>query len=71
MTDSCIECTEVAGKTIQNLKIYPDSHEGCEAVIEFNDGTAFSFCVGNKPSIKAVLYRPGTGVPQVLCNYEI
>jgi hypothetical protein len=65
-----IECPEVIGKTIQNLKLYPDSHEGCEAVFEFNDGTAFSFCVGNKPFIKALLYRAGTGVPEVICKYD-
>jgi hypothetical protein len=70
MSGSFINCPEIVGKTIQSLKIYPESHEGCEVLLEFTDGTAFTWCVGHKPEVKAQLYRAGVGTLEVLCNYE-
>jgi len=65
-----IDCPEVKGKIIQSLKLYPESEGGCEAVVEFTDGTAFSCCISHKPAIKAQLYRPGVGGTEVLVEHE-
>jgi hypothetical protein len=42
MTDDYLECPELSGKTIKNLKLYRESPERCEVLIEFTDGTSFS-----------------------------
>lgn len=65
-----IDCPQVSGKTVQSLKVYTESEGGCEAVIEFTDGTAFSCCVGHKPYVKAQLYVSGIATPEILFEQD-
>jgi hypothetical protein len=66
-----VECTEIAGKTVKSAKIYENTVDGCETVIEFTDGTSFSGCVSSRQAIKATLLRGGVGTPQTLQDYEL
>jgi hypothetical protein len=65
-----VEYGEVVGKTVKALKIYEDTQDGCETLIEFTDGTSFSCSVGHKPTIKAALFKDGVGAPQIIHAYE-
>jgi hypothetical protein len=55
VTRDYVECSEVAGKTIKALKVYEDSVDGYEALIEFTDGTSFSYAVGHQTDGKSDL----------------
>ena len=69
MTDDYSECPELSGKTINNLKLYKDSAERCEVLIEFTDGTSFSCALDIQSTIKASLIRTGIGTPDILREY--
>ena len=71
MSVTFIECPEVIGKTVKSLRLYPESVDGVEAIIEFSDGTNLSWCTVHKSSTKAMLFRSGIGTPEVLNEYEI
>jgi len=43
MSDHYIECPQVSGKTIKALRIYKDTGDGTEVMIDLTDGTSFSF----------------------------
>jgi len=66
-----LECSEVAGKTVQAIKIFEDEVEGCEAVIEFTDETFFSISLIYQPAVKAALYKGGIGEPEIVCDYNL
>ena len=66
-----IDCPEVIGKTIKTLRLYPESVDRVEAIIEFTDGTNLSWCTVQKASTKAMLFRAAIGSPEVLNGYEI
>jgi hypothetical protein len=66
-----IDCPEVFGKTIKSLRLYPESVDGVEAIIEFADGTSLSWCTVRKSNTKATLFRSGIGAPEVLNEYDI
>ena len=63
--DVPIECPDLSGRTIQNLKIFRDPAGGTELQIVFIDGTSFVCCV------EANLIRCGAGEPEILQKYEI
>lgn len=42
MADGHIECPELEGKTVRNLRIYNNSGDSQEVLIEFTDGTSFA-----------------------------
>ena len=69
MIDDYLECPELSGKTIQNLKLYKDSPERCEVLIEFTDGTTFSCALDIQSTIKASFIRTGIGTPDILREY--
>jgi hypothetical protein len=69
MTEHCIECSDLAGKTIQTVRIYKDAGDGTEILIELTDGTSFSCNVSQSPTITASLYKGGSGSPEILTNY--
>jgi hypothetical protein len=69
MTNDYLECPELTGKTIKNLKLYKDSPERCEVLIEFTDGTSFSCALDIQSTIKASLIRTGIGTPDILREY--
>lgn len=71
MSRDCVECAEVAGKTVRVLKIYEDDVDGCETMIEFTDGTSFSCCVCSEPHVKAVLFKGGIGTPDIIRDYKV
>lgn len=71
MHEDYIECHELSGKTIQMLRIHRDMGDGTDVQIEFTDGTTFTCCFSNQPSVKASLYRGGVGAPETLHGYEI
>ena len=70
MTEHCIECSDLAGKTIQTVRIYKDVGDGAEIHIELTDGTSFSCSVNQSPTITASLYKGGSGSPEILNNYR-
>lgn len=72
MTDETfVECSELSGKTIQTLRIYNDTGDGCEIQVDLTDGTSFSYSVSQRPVAKAILYKGGAGTPQILRDYEL
>jgi hypothetical protein len=66
-----VECTEIAGKTVKSAKIYGDTADGCETIIEFTDGTSFSSCVSYQPVVKGTLFKGGVGTPLIIRDYEL
>jgi len=71
MQDKFIECPELAGKTIQTLRIHQDAGDGTNVEIKLTDGTTFSCSINIHPEVKASLYKGGVGTPEVLQNYEV
>ena len=71
MSRDYVECTEVAGKTIKNLRIYEGAIDGCETLIEFTDGTSFSSSVSYQANTKGTLFKGGIGTPQIIRDYEV
>ena len=71
MDQEYVECPELSGKTVQAVRIYKDSGEGTDVLIEFTDGTSFSCCHSNRSTVKASLYRGGVGTPQTICDYQV
>ena len=70
MADGYIECLELAGKTVESLRLYRDNGESHEVLIDFTDGTSFNCCLEVKSSAKASLFRSGIGTPEVLREYS-
>lgn len=70
MADRYIECPELEGKIVGNLRIYNNSGDSHEVLIEFTDGTSFSCCFEVKASTKGSLFRGGVGTPEVLREYN-
>ena len=66
-----LDCPEVAGKTIQLLRIHRDTGDGSRIQIEFTDGTSFTCCVAIHPAVEASLYKGGAGAPQTIRDYKI
>jgi hypothetical protein len=48
VSDTIIECTEVAGRTVARLRLAAGESGGQEVHIEFTDGTAFSVIIEPK-----------------------
>jgi hypothetical protein len=71
MQDDYIECPELSGKTIQTFRIHKDTRDGTNVQIELTDGTSFSCCLSNRPTIVASLYKGGVGTPETIRSYEI
>jgi hypothetical protein len=70
MVEDCMECPELAGKTIKSLRLYKNSDQGNEVIIDLTDGTSFSCCLETKSTLSATLFRSSTGTPEVLRSYE-
>jgi hypothetical protein len=71
MQDDYVECPELSGKTIHTLRIYKETGDGIDVQIELTDGTSFSCCLSNQPTVKASLYKGGVGTPETIRSYEI
>jgi hypothetical protein len=71
MQEDCVECPELSGKTIQTLRIHKGTGDGTSVQIELTDGTTFSCCLSNQPTVAASLYRGGVGIPETLRSYDI
>jgi len=71
MQEDYIECSELSGKTIQTFRIYKDTGDGTSVQIELTDGTSFSCCLSDRPTVEASLYRGGVGIPETIRRYEI
>ncbi len=63
MNTDFIDCPEVAGKTIQLLRIHRDTGDGSSVQIELTDGTSFTCYVTVRPAVEASLYKGGVGSP--------
>jgi len=66
-----IDCLEVAGKTIQLLRIHRDTGDGSSVQIELTDGTSFTCHVTVRPAVEATLYRGGVGAPETIRDYKL
>jgi len=71
MQDNYIECPELAGKTIQMVRIYRDNGDGTSVQIELTDGTNFSCRVSIRPDVEAAIYKGGVGTPETLRSYQL
>ena len=71
MQDNYVECPELAGKTIQMVRIYRDTGDGTSVQIELTDGTNFSCRVSIRPDVEASIYRGGIGTPEIIRSYEL
>ena len=70
MNTDFIDCPEVAGKTIQLLRIHRDTGDGSSVQIELTDGTSFTCCVTVRPAVEATLYKGGVGTPETIRDYK-
>jgi hypothetical protein len=70
MKDDFVECLELAGKTIQTLRVFKDTGDGNEVQIELTDGTSFNLCFAAKMTIEASVLRAGIGSPETLHTYN-
>jgi hypothetical protein len=66
-----IDCPEVAGKTIQLLRIHRDTGDGSRVQIELTDGTSFTCYVLVRPAVEASLYKGGAGAPETIRDYKL
>jgi hypothetical protein len=66
-----IDCPEVAGKTIQLLRIHRDVGEGTSVQIELTDGTSFTCYVTVRPAVEATFYMGGAGAPETIREYKL
>jgi hypothetical protein len=71
MSDDYIECPQVSGKTIKTLRIYKDTGDGTEVLIDLTDGTSFTFSLSINPTVEAAVIRPGVGEPEILHRYDL
>jgi hypothetical protein len=69
MQDDYIDCPELAGKTIQLLRIHRNTGDGMSIQIELTDGTNFTCGLSFRPEVEASLYRGGIGTPETIRNY--
>ena len=70
MNKEIIECTELANRTVQNLKILDDPKYGREIHIEFTDGTMFTVTLQVQTTVEAKHYRETGGEMEVLREYR-
>jgi hypothetical protein len=70
MKTDFIDCPEVAGKTIQLLRVHRDTGDGTRVQIELTDGTSFTCCVTVRPAVEATLYKGGVGTPETIRDYK-
>ena len=70
MNKEIIECTELANRTVQNLKILDDPKYGREVHIEFTDGTMFTVTLQVQTAVEAKHYRETGGEMDVLRAYR-
>ena len=66
-----IDCPEVAGKTIQLLRIHRDTGDGSRVQIDLTDGTSFTCYVMVRPAVEASLYKGGSGTPETIRDYKL
>jgi len=71
MGQNFIECPELAGKTIQAVRIYKDTGDGTDVQIELTDGTTFVCSRSHQPVVMASLYRGGAGTPETIRDYSL
>jgi len=64
-----IDCPEMAGKTIQLLRIHRDTGDGSRVQIELTNGTSFTCYVTVCPAVEATLYKGGAGAPETIRDY--
>ena len=69
MKEDFVEFPDLAGKTIQSLRLYSDARQETAISIDFADGTTFSCVLTIKAQHQAQLLRGGVGEPQVLKQY--
>jgi len=65
-----IDCPEVAGKTIQLLRIHRDTGDGSRVQIELTDGTSFTCYILVRTAIEASLYKGGAGASETIRDYK-
>lgn len=70
MSKEIIECTELANRTVQSLKILDDPKYGREVHIEFTDGTMFTVTLQVQTAVEAKHYRETGGEMEVLREYR-
>ena len=70
MNREIIECTELANRTVQNLKILDDPKYGREVHIEFTDGTMFTVTLLVQTAVEAKHYRETGGEMELLREYR-
>jgi hypothetical protein len=64
MSDDYIECPQVSGKTIKALRIYRDTGDGTEVLIDLTDGTSFTFPYPSSPLSKPQSFGPASVNPR-------
>ena len=69
MAEGYVECPELEGKVVGNLRIYNNTGDSQEVSIDFTDGTSFTCGFEVKANTKASLFRGGVGTPEVLREY--
>jgi hypothetical protein len=67
MSDDDIECPQISGKVIKALRIYKDTGDGTEVLIDLTDGTSLTF----RPTVEAAVIRAGVGEPEILHRYDL
>lgn len=69
MSDTMIDCEEIAGKTVRRLRLATGESGSQEVHIDFTDGTAFSLMVQAKTTREARLVSVTDIGTETLCTY--
>ena len=70
MSETTIECVEAAGKTVHRLQLVRSESGSQELLLEFRDGTAFSFTVEPTTTRSAYLFKQSSSSPETLRRYD-
>ena len=60
MESTTIAFPEVVGKSVRDLSVYDDPAYGREVLVQFDDGTQLSICIGMKQTVDARYSRDDT-----------
>ncbi len=71
MSDDYIGCPQISGKIIKALRIYKDTGDGTEVLIDLADGTSLKISLSIRPTVEAAIIRAGVGEPEILHRYDL
>ena len=70
MEPTTIAFPEVVGKSVRDLSVYDDPAYGREVLVQFDDGTQLSICIGVKQTVDARYSKDDTPDLPIFTGHE-